>query len=72
MSGGRPAARPGGESATLRLAWLVSLTYNLSFITLAACGILRPWMAAVLMPVSSITVILIATLGRPKFNLPRA
>jgi cbb3-type cytochrome oxidase maturation protein len=47
----------------LRVAWAVSLAYNLSFITLAAVGILKPWMAAVLMPVSSITVVLIAVGG---------
>ncbi len=54
----------------LRVAWTVSLAYNLSFMTLAAAGILKPWMAAVLMPVSSISVVLIAVSAHQRKEIP--
>jgi len=36
---------------------IASLSYNLVAATLAVCGVLHPWMAAVLMPLSSLTVV---------------
>lgn len=38
----------------------VSLAYNASAVGLAAAGVLSPWMAAILMPVSSATVLALA------------
>ncbi len=54
----------------LQVAWTVSLAYNLGFIALAAAGVLKPWMAAILMPLSSISVMLIAVGGHRRKESP--
>jgi len=56
-----------GSTRTLgviRWALGVSLMYNLLGATLAMAGVINPLIAAIMMPVSSLTVVLIAWLGR--------
>jgi P-type Cu2+ transporter len=43
---------------------VLSFAYNVSAVTLAACGWVTPLLAAILMPVSSLSVIALATLQR--------
>jgi Cu2+-exporting ATPase len=43
---------------------LFSLVYNLAAATLAVAGVINPLLAAILMPASSLTVLLVARLGR--------
>jgi Cu+-exporting ATPase len=44
----------------VRLSFGISALYNVAGISIAACGLLRPIICALLMPVSSITVVLFA------------
>jgi cation transport ATPase len=39
----------------------VSLAYNAAAVGLAAAGLLTPWVAAILMPLSSLSVLTLAT-----------
>lgn len=48
----------------VRRAVLVSLAYNVVFATLAVCGLIDPLVAALIMPVSSLTVVLVACRSR--------
>ncbi|MEM7623017.1 MAG: cation-translocating P-type ATPase, partial [Planctomycetota bacterium] len=48
----------------IKLCMTASLTYNAIMITLAMAGVIHPLLAAVLMPVSSISVVAIAASGR--------
>jgi len=52
----------------IRQNLLLSLGYNAATVVLAAAGLLTPWVAAILMPVSSMTVLGLAVsrLGRWK------
>ncbi|HEX7123416.1 MAG TPA: heavy metal translocating P-type ATPase [Gemmatimonadaceae bacterium] len=50
--------------ATIRRGMLLSLAYNVVGVTLALSGAITPLMAAVLMPASSLTVLLVAWRGR--------
>jgi Cu+-exporting ATPase len=47
----------------LRLGWLISLAYNLIGLAFAVQGLLTPLVAAILMPVSSLTVVAFGLLG---------
>jgi Cu+-exporting ATPase len=47
----------------IHLNFLISFFYNLVGLSFAINGMLSPLIAAVLMPVSSISVVLVATLG---------
>jgi len=47
----------------IRVSFGVSLLYNVVGLTFAATGHLSPVVAAVLMPLSSATMVLIATVG---------
>jgi Cu2+-exporting ATPase len=58
MNGSRRTIR------TVRINYAASLAYNLSFIALAAAGQVTPLVAAVLMPISSLTVVGIALASR--------
>lgn len=49
---------------TIRVALGVSLSYNAAAVALAAAGVIGPLVAAVLMPISSFTVVLIALSAR--------
>lgn len=60
----------GGTVRTIQLNLAFSLAYNLVGAGLAMAGILNPLLAAVLMPVSSITVVLIS-LNNRSFRPPR-
>lgn len=46
-----------------KVAYALSLVYNIAGITLALSGVLSPVIAAILMPLSSITVVLFSTSG---------
>ncbi|MBI1373291.1 MAG: heavy metal translocating P-type ATPase [Phycisphaera sp.] len=48
----------------------VSLGYNVLTVSLAACGLISPLLAAVLMPVSSFTVLTLSIAGRTFANAP--
>jgi Cu+-exporting ATPase len=48
---------------TIKVAFTVSFLYNIIGISLAVQGLLSPVFAAILMPISSVTVVLIGTLG---------
>lgn len=50
--------------AVIRRNMVFSLLYNALFITLAAAGVLTPLIAAVVMPFSSLTVVLSSTRTR--------
>ena len=56
----------------IRQNLLVSLSYNLVAVGLAAAGLITPWIAAILMPISSLTVLSLAVsrLGRWKGGAP--
>lgn len=43
---------------TLRVLTAISATYNISAVCAAACGLVNPLVAAILMPISSLTVVL--------------
>jgi len=45
-------------SDVVRLNQVFAVTYNIGVVAIAACGWMRPWMAAALMPASSIVVLL--------------
>lgn len=48
---------------TVKFSFIFSLLYNSFWMTIAVQGILQPWVAALLMPFSSITVFAINTIG---------
>lgn len=48
----------------IRRGLTLSFAYNVTAVTLAACGYVTPLLAAILMPVSSLSVIALATLQR--------
>ena len=52
----------------IRLSLLISLFYNLIGITIAVMGILKPVYAAILMPISSISVVVFATIASKWIN----
>lgn len=58
--------------AVVRGNLIASLSYNLVAATLAVCGVLHPWMAAVLMPLSSLTVVALSFRRRTFDPMPRA
>jgi Cu2+-exporting ATPase len=47
-------------AATVRLLFCVALAYNIAMVSIALFGALSPLLCAVLMPVSSVTVLLVA------------
>ncbi|GAB3713523.1 heavy metal translocating P-type ATPase metal-binding domain-containing protein [Spirosoma flavus] len=53
----------------IRYSFVVSLLYNFVGLTFAATGHLSPVVAAILMPLSSITMVLIATVGMRWYKL---
>ena len=63
-----PVARAARGSraalATIRRGIAISLTYNLIGIGLAVAGVLSPLLAAIMMPLSSISVISLALRGQ--------
>jgi P-type Cu+ transporter len=79
---GRQVARlPGilafarGAARIVRLGFGISVLYNLTGISIAAAGILSPLISAILMPLSSISVVLFAcgmTNGAARRRLPKA
>jgi Cu2+-exporting ATPase len=50
--------------SAIRRGLALSLAYNVTAVTLAACGLVTPLLAAILMPLSSLSVIALATLQR--------
>lgn len=63
------AALPGVLLAARRMKWVVAFTYLLAFaynligLSYAVSGTLSPVVAAILMPLSSISIVVVATLG---------
>ena len=53
----------GGMTRVIYAAFAISVLYNVVGVTFAAQGLLSPIFCAVLMPVSSITVVIFACLG---------
>ncbi|MCA9243207.1 MAG: heavy metal translocating P-type ATPase [Phycisphaerales bacterium] len=64
----------GANRAVRLVRWnlAVSLGYNAIAVTLAAVGLINPLVAAILMPVSSLTVLTLATAGRTFANVTPA
>jgi len=52
-----------GTMRTIRISFVVSLIYNCVGLSFALTGTLSPLVAAILMPVSSISMMLIAATG---------
>jgi Cu+-exporting ATPase len=50
--------------SVIRLGIVLSLVYNLVGVALAVSGLINPLVAAVMMPASSLTVLLVAWRGR--------
>ncbi len=59
-----------GTMRTVRTNLALSLLYNLAAVTLAAAGLVTPLLAAILMPISSATVLLVAMLGLKHHTQP--
>lgn len=49
----------------IRMTLLISILYNLTGLSLAVCGLINPLIAALIMPASSVTSLLVATSGNP-------
>jgi Cu2+-exporting ATPase len=65
------AAAARGTLRTIRRALGASILYNAIAATLAATGVITPLIAAILMPISSFTVVALA-FGSATFREPRA